>query len=425
MGFIKNYSELSTNGNRKVVLDLIEEGLASIQPKNVLNKEFLIENSSLKIKDSTLNLKDYERVFLVGFGKGSAKISKIVEETLGNNLTKGYVIDTEPQDFENIEFTKGTHPLPSEENIEFTRKVTGILKELTDKDLVLVVICGGGSVMFELPYKIGIEKITEVNKKLLSSGADIREMNTLRKHLSTVKGGGFAKLLSPAKVVSMVFSDVPGNDPSFIASGPTVLDETTVEDALTIYRKYRLEELDLKAKDFTETPKDETFFSNIENILMLSNLTALNAMKEKAKLLGIEAEIFSDKFQSDAELAGKALIEKTKKGTLSLAGGETTVKVLNPEGKGGRNQEVVLSSLYHLDKDTVIASIDSDGWDNSPSAGAIGDLESLEKAKKQGLNPEDFLKENNSLVFFKNIRDAIITDRLSSNVSDLIIVYKK
>ena len=249
-------------------------------------------------------------------------------------------------------------------------------------------------------------------------------MNTLRKHLSKVKGGGLAKLLSPAKVVSLIFSDVPGNDLSFIASGPTVKDETTIGQAFDIYKKYRLEELKLSEHDLTETPKENSIFNKVENILMLSNLTALNAMKRKAEEKNIKVEIYSDKFQSDAELAGKTLLNKVSSHSVLLAGGETTVHVTNPKGKGGRNQVVVLAALYDLDKNSVISSFDSDGWDNMDIAGAIGDTETLEKAKKAGINPEEFLKENNSLAFFRNTQDGIVTGRLPSNVSDLIIIYK-
>ena len=425
MGFIKNYSELALTPERSIVLDLVEAALDSIQPQNVLSKNFKLVESTLEISGKKINLKDYERVFLIAFGKGSAGISKIMVETLGDFLTKGFVIDTVKEDFKKIDFTLGTHPLPSEENIKFTENVIKNLENLSEKDLVLVVICGGGSVLFESPFKISLDKLIEVNQALLHSGANIIEMNTIRKHLSKVKGGGLAKLLTHAKAFSLIFSDVPGNDLSFIASGPTVKDETTISDAQDIYKKYNLEKLDLRPEDFTETPKDESVFEKVENILMLSNLTALKAMKQKAESLGIKTEIFSDKFQSEASLAGKTLIEKTAEHSILLAGGETTVKVKNPGGKGGRNQELVLASLYDISEGTIIASFDSDGWDNSPNAGAIGDIDTLEKAKKTGLNPQDYLNENNSLVFFNNLRDAIVTDKLPSNVSDLIIVYKK
>src|SRR3972149_6878286 len=309
MGLIKNYSELAINGQRKIVLDLIETALLSIQPQKIMSENFVLEGPTLKIQKEKVDLESFKKVFLIGFGKGSGRICKIIEETLGNKLTRGFCIDiTEP--FEKIEFTLGTHPLPSKENLEFTEKTIDELNNLTKNDLVLVVICGGGSVMFEAPFHINLEKLIEVNKVLLKSGADIFEMNTLRKHLSQVKGGGLAKILHPAKIFSLIFSDVPGNNLSFIASGPTVRDDTTRKDAWDIIKKYNLENLGLTDEDFTETPKEDSIFENVQNVLMLSNLTALNAMKKRADELKIENEIFSDKFQSEADLAGKALIEK-------------------------------------------------------------------------------------------------------------------
>jgi glycerate-2-kinase len=424
MGLIKNYPELASNDSRKIVLNLIEAGLSAIQFDSVMQKSFSVQGSTLQVQDKTYNLKDFDRIFLIAFGKGSGAVSKIIETSLGGLLTKGFAIDASETRLDKVEFTLGTHPLPSNENIEFSKKVVEEMHDLTEKDLVLVVICGGGSVLFEVPHRVSLEKLIEVNKALLSSGADIFEMNTIRKHLSQTKGGGLVKILQPAKVVSLIFSDVPGNDLSFIASGPTVKDETAIKDALEIYQKYNLTDLDLTSEDFTETPKEDGVFDRADNILMLSNLNALNAMKEEAEKWGITAEIYSDKFQSNSEDAGRELIDKTKPDSILLVGGETTVKVKNKDGQGGRNHHLVLSSLDFLGENTLIASVDSDGWDNTPAAGAIGDADTIKKYKEQGLDKNKFLEESNSYLFFKNINDAIITNRLPSNVADLIIVYK-
>jgi len=424
MGFIKNYSDLAINSNREVVLDLIEAAFSSIKPVNVLDKNFKVKENILTINHKKINLNEFEKTYILGFGKGSAKICKILEEHLGMYLNGGFVIDTRNELFEKLEHCLGTHPTPSEQNIEFSKKIIENLQNLTEKTLVLVVVCGGGSVLFDVP-NIPLEKLIAVNQTLLLSGAEITEINTIRKHLSKTKGGGLAKILNPAKVVSLIFSDVPGNNLSTIASGPTVLDKTSIYDAVDLFHKYKLKDVGISEQDFIETPKDEKIYLNTENVLMLSNLTALEAMQKKAEGLKINVQIYSDKFQSDAELAGSALIKQTKSHSILLAGGETTHKVTNPNGKGGRNQTVVLGSLYELDNNTTIASFDSDGWDNAPVAGAIADMETLEKAKKLGLNPLEALKEDNSFEFFKNVQDAIITDRLESNVSDLIIVYRK
>lgn len=425
MTLIKNYNSLNKTPQRKICLELIEAALSSIQPQNIIAKNFSLNGSLLTIQDKTIDLTRFERVFLLGFGKGSAGLSKHIESMLGNLLTEGYVIDLRPEQFSKIQLTIGTHPLPSEANLSFTKKILERLGNLTERDLVMVVITGGGSVMFENPYRIDLGKLVEVDKSLLFSGATIAEMNIVRKHLSMVKGGGLIKPLFPASVVSVIASDVPGNDLSVIASGPTVRDNTTKEQAFEVLRKYRLfDKLDLSEEDFIETPKENKYFENATNILLVSNQTALTAMKEKAKELGFDAKILTDRLQTDVKTAGKELMNQVSEGVL-LAGGETTVKVLNKGGQGGRNQEVVLAALGAIDDKTTIVSFDSDGWDNSPFAGAIGDSLTIQKAKEMNINPEIFSEENNSFLFFEKTGDGIITDRLPSNVSDLMIVLRK
>src|SRR3989338_4906814 len=190
MTLIKNFDALNSTPQRKICLELINAALSSIQPQNVVRKNFSLKENILTVQDKTFNLKNFYRVFLIGFGKGSAGLSKYIENILGNLLTEGYVIDLQPNSFSKIEITVGTHPLPSEKNLSFTKRVIERLSNLTTKDLVIVVACGGGSVLFENSYRINLEKLIEINKSLLFSGATITEMNTVRKHLSMVKGGG-------------------------------------------------------------------------------------------------------------------------------------------------------------------------------------------------------------------------------------------
>ncbi len=425
MGLIKNFESLNKTPERKICLDLVEAALSSIQPQNIIAKNFSLNGSILTIQDKAIDLTRFDRIFLLGFGKGSAGLSKNIENILGNLLTEGYVIDLVSEQFSKIQLTIGTHPLPSENNLSFTKKVIERLGSLTEKDLVMIVITGGGSVLFENPYRVDLEKLIEINKSLLFSGATITEMNIVRKHLSQVKGGGLIKPLFPAVIVSVIASDVPGNDLSVIASGPTVKDGTTKEDALQVLKKYNLlDKLGLSPDDFLETPKEDRYFKNALNILLLSNQTALLAMKDKAIELGFDAKILTDKLQANAKTAGKELIDQTSSGIL-LAGGETTVKVLNKGGQGGRNQEVVLAALPCINDNITIVSFDTDGWDNSPFAGAIGDSLTVQKAKEMNISPEIFSQENNSFLFFEKTGDGIITDRLPSNVSDLMIVLKK
>src|SRR3989344_6594920 len=419
---IKNFDVLNKSPQRKICLELIETALASIQPENVIPKNFTLGGNILTIQNQTIDLNNFERIFLLGFGKGSAGLSKQIENLLGNKITSGLVIDLESQSFSKIEYTQGSHPLPSEQNFAFTQKAMKQFNNLTIKDLVIVVIAGGGSAMLVSPYKISLEKLIETNKLLLKSGANITEMNIVRKHLDIVKGGGLAKLFYPAKIVTMISSDVPGNDLSTIASGPTVRDATTKEQAFEVLKKYNIFG-EFSQDDFLETPKDEKYFANTTTILMLSNQTALQAMQEKGKELGHNVIILSDRFQDEAKFAGKKLIDQIPENIIILAGGETTVRVTK-KGKGGRNQELVLAALEHINENILIASFDTDGWDNTEFAGAIGDSLTIKKAKEENANPDEFLNNNNSYYFFEKIEDSIITGHLPSNVSDLMIVIK-
>jgi glycerate-2-kinase len=318
--------------------------------------------------------------------------------------------------------------------------------------------------MFTCPV-VGIEKFKEINQQLLKSGANIYEMNIVRKHLDLVKGGGLAKILYPAKVISLIFSDVPGNDLSFIASGPTVKDKTTINDALKIIKKYKIK--GISRKDLIETPKENKYFKNVENKLALSNLTALDAMKEKAKKFDLRAKILTDKLKGEVSQVAKYLLNEIKKSReeLILCSGETTVKVKG-NGKGGRNQELVLwflkylkenaeirgnnelnTRIYAEDKhadtrgkvfsadprndslrgsasDFIILSLNSDGWDNSEFAGALGDYLTLEKTRKLNLDLDKFLQNNDSFNFFKKTKDGIKTSRLPINVADLIMIKR-
>lgn len=400
MRLIKNFGELAKTPQRRIVLELIEEGLSAIQPENVIEKNVSLTGTVLNTKGQTFDLLKHHRIFILGFGKGSASISKIIGKLLGEQLTEGFVIDVEVPDepSSKIKYTKGTHPLPSQVNLDFTKNVVERFEnKLSEKDLVLVVVTGGGSALFELPKDLSLEELISRNEQLLKSGLTISQMNEERKKLSRVKGGGLAKVLHPAKVLGLIFSDVPGNDLSVIASGPTERGINTSEDK---------------------------YFENVSNILMLSNQTALSAMEKKALELAVPARIYSDRFQGDAKDAGIKLINEAKVGEILLIGGETTVKVTG-NGIGGRNLEVVLNSLSHIAERAVVASFDSDGWDNCEAAGAIGDLQTVEEAKKQNLNIDEFLQDNNSLEFFQKTGDAIFTGRLPSNISDIIVVYKK
>lgn len=409
MGFILNKEELATSKQRREALDILETGLEAINTEKILRRKVSLKEGILNIDGYFLNLRSYEKIFFVGIGKCALDGAKVVEEILGDYLTAGVVIDVREAADANalasrskIRYFQGTHPYPSEQNISATKEILKMVEDLGEKDLVLALISGGGSSLFELPIDgVTLEDIVQKTKELTAKGADIYELNKTRKSMSQVKGGKFAEICSPAQVVSLLFSDVLGNDISTIASGPTVL----------------------------EAPSER-----VKNILIASNVDALEAMEKKAQELGLGTTIETDRFSGNASEFGKSLaLREPKQKTCILFGGETTVVLpaSAPEselrrGEGGRNQMMALSALPHMQAGSVLVCAASDGWDNTDHAGAIIDQELFEKAKNLNLSPEEFLEKSDSYNFFKKVEDgAIYTGKLGSNVSDLcIILYK-
>lgn len=425
MDMIKNYSELATTYQRRDVLDIAEAGLKAIQPENVMNERFKLNGNFLKIGGRRYSLREYENIYLVGFGKGSGKIADIIYDRMGNKIREGYVIDNVPHRGTPYEFVLGSHPVPSWENFRFTENLFDRLENLYKKDLVLTVVCGGGSSMLAYPANIDLEKKQKFTEALLDSGAPISESNTMRKHLSKVKGGGLARLLYPSSVIGMIFSDVPGNDVSVIASGPTSYDHTTANDAWGLMKKYGIgKKADIRRSDLVETPKKKEYFENVNNTLMLTPMQALRAMAARSRQMGYLTRIYKDNLEGEARTLGKVLIEENNGGVL-LSAGESTVKVVNKYGDGGRNRELVLGALPYIDDRTTLCSISTDGWDFKEYAGAIADVHTLEKVREIGKNIDDYLDSNDSGKFFKDVGGNIDTGKLSMNLSDFQIVLKK
>lgn len=398
-------------------LEILEAGLEAIQTEKILREKLSVKDGILKVVfpygegsargGALLDLRSFGKVIFVGIGKCALDGAKVLEDILGDYLTAGAVIDVrEPADAKalagKIKYFQGTHPLPSEQNVAATKEIVEMVQGLTESDLVITLISGGGSALFELPdeaatAKLGLpgetslQTIIRVTKELTAQGADIYALNAERKKMSQVKGGKFAQICAPAKVLSLLFSDVLGNDLSVIASGPTVLSEPS---------------------------------PSVTNILLVSNQDALLAMKSKAEELGLRANIETEAFSGDAEAFGKELARREPQpGACLLFGGETTVEVKG--GKGGRNQQVALSALPSLLAGSLLLCAASDGWDNTDHAGAIADENLLQKARDLGLDPEIYLRENESYDFFEKIDGAIYTGKLGSNVSDLcIMIYR-
>jgi glycerate-2-kinase len=300
-----------------------------------------------------------------------------------------------------------------------------MLASCSEKDLVLCVVSGGGSALLCSPHDMTCEQEVSIIAALTVKGATIQELNTVRKHISTVKGGQLAKTMYPATIISLIFSDVPGDDLSMVASGPTVMDNSFMKDAAAVLKKYSiLEVCQMPLCNLTETPKEEKYFKNVQNVLAVSPKHALAAMREKAEDLGFDVKIFAENFQGIARDLGLKIISENKTGQCLLGAGESTVKIAG-KGKGGRNQEMALAALSSISENQVLVCAASDGHDNTDSAGAIVDVGTKARAKALGLNLQEYLNNNDSYNFFEALGDRLITGPTEANVSDFFVCLKQ
>jgi glycerate-2-kinase len=424
---IKNYEEIGTTPLRRDALDILEEGYAAILTKGAVLRTVSKKENGIQIQNEEISFSDYERIFVVAIGKCATEAGSALEEIFGEKITDGIVLDMKSGEFKKLRSFVGTHPYPSEQNVSAVKEIVAMISELTEKDLVIAVISGGGSSLLSLPHKITTEELTAITRKIMDKSAPIRELNIVRKHLSDIQGGSLAKTAYPAKVISLIFSDVPGNDIATIASGPTVLDTSTKEEAEVILAKYDIRAAcELPELEMIETPKDEKYFANVKNLLIVTNTVALNAMAKKAAELGYNASVESDRAEGIAREFGEELAKKELPAkTCLLYGGEMTVHVVANPGIGGRNQEFVLGGLPYLKSNAVLVGASSDGRDYSDAAGAMGDKELFETAKEKGLNPADFLANNNSFEYFKQAGGHIHTGPTGANIADLYFILTK
>lgn len=419
---IKNKDLLAFTPIRDRAVNILEAGLEAIDTKKVIQNSVRIKGGFLFITDKAYELAKYRRILLVAFGKDSFVASAEIKNILGGALSDGVVLSLKRGTIPGLKTFQCTHPNTSYNNVSATEAVIKLIKSSNEDDLLLVVISGGGSPMLTSPYKITYSDKAIIAENLLNSGANIEELNVVRKHLSEIKGGRLSALAYPATLVSLIFSDVIGNDLSTIASGPTVIDHTTTEDAQRIIEKYKiLEKVSIPDLEFTESPKDRKYFQKVDNFLIMDNSVATAAMEEKARSLGYSTRIIANNIHGNSHEVGGDLLKEARKGEALIAAGETTVEV-NGKGIGGRSQELVLANLKNIKENQVLISAGTDGHDHSDYAGAIGDSYTLKKAKEEKVDPEEFLKNNDSFHFFQKVGDGIETGQLESNVADLMLV---
>lgn len=427
MSLIQNAVELSQTPLRVAALSIAEAGLLAIKTDQVIRDHVSLLGDILTIAGKTYDLKTYDRLIVAGVGKCSLDAARELEKILGEHISAGFVLDVRcDPSLTHIKSCAGTHPFPSEDNITHTAALLTLLESATEKDLVLFIVSGGGSTLLCSPLNGVCDDEKNLLQKLFAAGATIEDINMVRKHLSKARGGYIAQAVYPAELVALVFSDVPGDDITTIASGPTVRDTTTKEDVLERLNIFCSEGIDTSL--LLETPKEEKYFAKTRTVLALTNKTALYAMKEKAEALGFHASIKDSALTGDAqEVAGRisdALKEIAPKSVL-LYGGETTVADASGLlGKGGRNQELALAALIGIGEDELVLTLASDGRDNSDHAGALADTLVQETAAQAGEDIETRLLAHESYDFFEKTGAAILTGYTGSNVSDLIVAIK-
>ncbi len=382
------------------------------------------------------------RTVVIGAGKAAAAMARAVEDHWPGELS-GLVVTRYGHGVpcRRIEVVEAAHPVPDEAGRAAAARILAVVQGLTSDDLVLVLVSGGGSALLALPFEgISLADKQQVNRALLKSGAGIGEMNCVRKHLSAIKGGRLAAAAYPARVLTLVISDVPGDDPAVVASGPTVPDPTTCADALAILEKYRIAVPPtveaLLRSGLSETPKpDDLRFAHCETRVIATAQGSLAAAAEAARAAGIEPLILGDAIEGEAREVAKALAGMAKSCALHgvparppcvlLSGGETTVTVKG-QGRGGRNAEFLLALAVALDGAAGIHALagDTDGIDGTEdNAGAVLTADTLARARAAGIDAKARLADNDGHGFFAALNDLVVTGPTRTNVNDFRAIF--
>lgn len=432
---------------------IFSKAVSAVDPSHRLKDMIRIEKDRLLIKteeDSgkVFHLDAFKKIFLIGTGKASASMAQAIEKIFGDRITKGVIAAKYGHvlPLQRTEIIEAGHPIPDQKGFGGAKKIQSLLKESGPGDLVIFLLSGGGSALLPLPAEgITLEEKQQVTQFLLDCGADIREINTIRKHISQIKGGWLARWAFPSTVIGLILSDVVGDPLDVIGSGPTVADISTFEEAWDILKKYDLigripssirnHLLRGKEGKVEETPKPgEKTFEKVHNYLIGSNLLALRAAEKEASSLGLNTLILSSSIVGDTREAARfhAAIAKEVISTGNpiprpaciISGGETTVTVKG-HGLGGRNQEFALAGALEISglEKVVLLSGGTDGTDGPTDAsGALADHTTVSRARAAGLDPKAHLENNDAYPFFQRLGDLLITGPTHTNVMDVRIL---
>jgi len=447
--YIKNREKLTSHGykkGREAAIDIIEYTLHAIDPYIATKNLVKLCGETLTVGPLNFNLSQRGNIYVLGAGKATFPIAKALEEILGGKIAKGLIIVKKGQDgtLKKIKIREASHPLPGKEGFNAAKEIMKIAKQTQKKDIVFCTITGGSSALAPLPVSsISLKEKKQINELLLTSGATIREINTVRKHLSNIKGGKLALSIFPAEIINLTVSDVTG-DPLDYITGPTVPDTSNFSEAISVLKKYNLwDKLPKSVINYLqnatpelETPKNFGKFSSlVHSFILIKSGVVCESAAEKAKELGFTPMILTTMLEGESKEVGIVLTGIAKEiihhnrplipPCALIAGGETTVKINNEHGKGGPNQEFALSAALQLSSYTnvTVAAIDTDGTDGPTNiAGGLVDNSTMERAKEKGFNIFECLVKHDTSRVLLSLDDAVITKATGTNANDFKIL---
>jgi glycerate 2-kinase len=452
-------AEITENGIRDTTMidnylvSIFNAALAAVDPYQAVIRSITFEYNSLHAAGAAYELDAFSRVLVIGAGKATARMALAIEDVLGDRITEGLIVVKEGHTapLKRIKQVEASHPVPNESGVEGTRRIVELVRAADEKTLVICLLSGGASALLVAPMNgLTLNDKQEVTSLLLKAGASIGELNAVRKHLSAVKGGRFAKVACPAQVVTMVLSDVIGDQLDVIASGPTARDSTTYADAIAVIGKYGLTtKIPMRVLSFLERGREgrepetvksgDSCLHKTRNVIIGGITQALSAAKEKARQLGFAPEVITGELQGEARDAARFLAmavrrvydaRKSGERRCLLSGGETTVTVKG-QGKGGRNQELALAFALEIDglDGVSLLSAGTDGTDGpTDAAGAIVDGNTVSRARSLGIDPVHYLEDNDSYSFFQRFdaltgeKNQVITGPTGTNVMDVQVI---
>lgn len=433
---------------RRQIVSILQAALEAVDPAEAVKRFMRLQDGALWVHDRVYDLATIEHIYVVGAGKAGAPMAQAVEDILGDRITAGainvkygHVAPTQ-----RIRVREAGHPIPDEAGVEGSHEIAHWLAQAGPNDLVLCLISGGGSALLPLPVEgVTLGDLQTLTDALLRAGANIVEINSIRKHLDRLKGGKLAALTNGAQVIALILSDVVGNPLDAIASGPTVPDSSSFADAWTLLERYGLiTQAPTAIRTFlqagcrgeiAENPKEgDPLFERVQNVIVASNDLAAQAAERTAQELGFSTLLLSTFIEGEAREVARVFAALAREELASsrpisrpaciIAGGETTV-TLRGHGRGGRNQEMALSGALRLDglTDVALVCLATDGTDGPTDAsGALADGATIMRARALGLDAWAHLENNNAYPFFAALGDLLLTGPTNTNVNDLTFV---